>query len=108
MNSCEHDRARKELPADVTYLFVHEQVGHEVLGLAGDVWPELVVEVNVAHLDTLQGLAVVLNSEGTTILRKVNLGCLLFHCKQYRVSNDHGHDHILEVEFSGRNGRLVD
>ena len=25
-----------------------------------------------------------------------------------RVSNDHGHDHISELEFSGRNGRLVD
>ena len=44
------------------YLFVHEQVGHKVFCLAGDVGPELVVEVNVAHLDTLQSLAIVLKT----------------------------------------------
>ena len=45
-------------------LLVDEQVGHEVLRLAGDVLPQLEVEVDVAHLDTLQRLAVVLGSDG--------------------------------------------
>ncbi len=44
-------------------LLVDEQVGHEVLRLAGDVLPQLEVEVDVAHLDALQRLAVVLRSD---------------------------------------------
>jgi len=43
---------------------VDQEVCNEVLGLAGDVLPQLEVEVNVAHLDTLQGLAVVLKRGG--------------------------------------------
>ena len=44
--------------------FVDQQVGHKVLGLAGNVLPQLKVEVNISHLDTLEGLSVVLTSEG--------------------------------------------
>jgi hypothetical protein len=39
------------------------QVGDEVLGLAGDVLPQLEVEVNVAHLDTLERFAIVLEKK---------------------------------------------
>ena len=42
------------------FWLVDQQVGDEVLGLPRDVLPQLEVEVNVAHLDTLKGLAVVL------------------------------------------------
>ena len=42
------------------FRLVDQQVGDEVLGLPRDVLPQLEVEVNVAHLDTLKGLAVVL------------------------------------------------
>ena len=54
-------RVRQGLPdAHPLLRLVHQEVRHEVLGLAGDVLPQLEVEVDVAHLDTLQGLAVVL------------------------------------------------
>ena len=46
---------------------VDQQVGHEVLGLSRDVLPQLEVEVNVAHLDALQGLAVVLEQKWRAI-----------------------------------------
>ena len=42
------------------FRLVDQQVGDEVLRLPRDVLPQLEVEVNVAHLDTLKGLAVVL------------------------------------------------
>ena len=54
-------RMGKGLPDAHAFLWlVDEQVGDEVLRLAGDVLPELKVEVDIAHLDTLKGLAVVL------------------------------------------------
>ena len=44
------------------FRLVDQQIGDEVLGLPRDVLPQLEVEVNVAHLDTLKGLAVVLKN----------------------------------------------
>ena len=58
------DKTKIRVARCKNYLFVHEEVGNKVLRLAGDVGPELVVEVDVAHLDTLQGLAVVLKAQG--------------------------------------------
>ena len=42
------------------FRLVDEQVGDEVLGLPRDVLPQLEVEVDIAHLDALKGLAIVL------------------------------------------------
>ena len=47
---------------------VDEQVCDEVLGLPADVLPELEVEVDVAHLDALKGLAVVLEYKDKTVV----------------------------------------
>ena len=51
----------QSLPHAHTLLgLVDQKVGHEVLGLAGNVLPQLEVEINVAHLDTLEGFPVIL------------------------------------------------
>ena len=42
------------------FRLVDEQVGDEVLGLPRDVLPQLEVEVDIAHLDALKSLAIVL------------------------------------------------
>ncbi len=40
--------------------FVNQQIGDEMLGFPGNVLPELEVKIDVTHLDTLEGLPVVL------------------------------------------------
>ena len=62
-------RMGKGLPDAHAFLWlVDEQVGDEVLRLAGDVLPELKVEVDIAHLDTLKCFAIVLPRERRNVI----------------------------------------
>merc|ERR1719461_789977 len=60
---------------------VDQQVGNKVLSLTRDVLPQLEVEVNVTHLDTLQGFSVILASEWR-------------HSRQKKIGDDTTRPHV--------------